>query len=120
MPIFIPAEYSSEVRGALGVFLAMKHLNSGDGSVIPEIEGLNNRCNIRFTTEIFDTEASERVALNKLVDLTRRKPAYEQLPCAILGGKFAVYLLHHQLAFYHFPIYKFSFTYRLFSTYGYN
>lgn len=86
MPVFIPAEYSSEVRGAMGVFLAIKHLNSGDGSVIPEIEGLNERCNIRFTTEIFDTEASERVALNKLVELTRRDPENEQLPCAILGA----------------------------------
>merc|ERR1711884_732264 len=55
-------------------------------NIHPKLEELNNRCNIRFTTEIFDTEASERVALNKLVDLTRRDPENEQLPCAILGA----------------------------------
>ena len=58
IPIFVPTQYISESRGALGALLAMKHLNNGDGSVVSEVDGLDKRCNIRFTGEIFDTEAS--------------------------------------------------------------
>lgn len=36
--------------------LAMIHLNTGDGSVIPDVVGLNERCSLRFTKELSDTE----------------------------------------------------------------
>ena len=58
IPIFVPTQQKSESRGALGALLAMQHLNNGDGSVVSEVDGLDKRCNIRFTGEIFDTETS--------------------------------------------------------------
>ena len=30
--------------------LAAHHLNTGNGALVPALEGLNDRCNIRFTT----------------------------------------------------------------------
>ena len=68
-------------------------IGEGDGSVVPEVEGLDKRCNVRFTGEIFDTNASERVSLNKLIDLKNRKPGLEQVPCAFLGAAVSDYLL---------------------------
>ena len=47
------------LEGSLAVALAIQHLNTGDGSVIPQVEGLNDNCNIRFTLELFDSEMSE-------------------------------------------------------------
>jgi len=44
------------LEGAAAIYLAMKHLNTGDGSVIPEVEGLDETCNVRFTFEMSDTE----------------------------------------------------------------
>ena len=67
--------------------------------MVPEVEGLDKRCNIRFTGEIFDTEASERTSLNKLIELKNRKPGSEQLPCAFLGASVSDFflLLHLQI-----------------------
>ena len=31
--------------------IAIEHLNTGDGSIVPALAGLNERCNLRFTTE---------------------------------------------------------------------
>ena len=46
------------VQGLLGVYLALKHLNDGNGEVISILDGINSKCNIRFTTEFFDTNGS--------------------------------------------------------------
>ncbi|CAB9514233.1 hypothetical protein SEMRO_640_G179920.1 [Seminavis robusta] len=66
---------------AAAVALAVQDLNSGNGVVVPEVEGLNERCNIRFTTEWFDTEFQGGVALARVVDVTSRST---QKPCAFL------------------------------------
>ncbi|CAB9531646.1 expressed unknown protein (Partial), partial [Seminavis robusta] len=68
---------------AAAVALAVQDLNSGNGVVVPEVEGLNERCNIRFTTEWFDTEFQGGVALARVVDVTSRST---QKPCAFLGA----------------------------------
>ena len=36
-------------------YLAVKHLNEGDGSIINEITGLNKTCNIKFELEVIDS-----------------------------------------------------------------
>lgn len=36
--------------------MAMEHWNSGNGVIVDEIEGVNETCFIRFTTEVFDTQ----------------------------------------------------------------
>jgi len=38
--------------------LAINHWNNGNGVVVKEIEGVNDSCKIRLTTEMFDTQVS--------------------------------------------------------------
>ena len=59
--------YSFETAAA--VALAAHHLNSGDGSVVPEVKGLDKRCNVRFSTDAYDTQYRERVGVDKVIDL---------------------------------------------------
>jgi hypothetical protein len=67
------------------VALALQDLNEGNGIIIPEIEGLNKRCNVRFTTEWADTAFTPGVAIKAAVEQLNR-PVPEQTPCAFLGA----------------------------------
>ena len=58
MPLFNNMGDSDRIKAALGAYLAMKHLNYGNGEVITELKNLNSRCNMRFTTEFFNTKGS--------------------------------------------------------------
>lgn len=66
--------------------LALEHLNSGNGAVVKEVEGLNERCPIRFSTEFLDTKNSPRVAMGQLNSIFARE---EHLPCAFLGNSYS-------------------------------
>lgn len=72
---------------AVGVALAIHHLNVGDGSLIGEVEGLNDRCNIRFTTDFADCGFEAGYGVTEIVRLTdpARLKEGKQLPCAIVG-----------------------------------
>lgn len=71
---------------AAAITLAAHHLNSGDGSIVPQVQGLNETCGIRFTVEFADTEYTGGVALNHVIAATGRKPGLERLPCAFIGA----------------------------------
>ena len=58
MPVFNNMGDSDRIKAALGAYLAMKHLNHGNGEVISELKNINLRCNMRFTTEFFNTKGS--------------------------------------------------------------
>lgn len=75
------------MEGAAVIHLAMMQLNTGDGSIIPEVQGLNETCDLRFTFEAFDTENYQTTVVNDLIDLMAREPnrTSESLPCAFLG-----------------------------------
>ena len=73
-------------EGSLGVFLAAHHLNAGDGSIVPEVAGLPDRCNVRFAVENLDSERNQRPAVDRMIDLLGRRPGLDRLPCAILGN----------------------------------
>mmetsp|Transcript_256 Transcript_256/g.567 ORF Transcript_256/g.567 Transcript_256/m.567 type:complete len:168 (+) Transcript_256:163-666(+) len=73
------------VEGGAAAMLAAQHLNTGDGSLVPEVAGLSDRCPIRFTVEFMDTEFVESSAVNSVIDLTDRKLP-EREPCAIIGA----------------------------------
>jgi hypothetical protein len=97
----IPPEVSATVRipdmfpthrTFLAALLAVQHLNTGDGSVIPEIEGLNKKCNLRFTTEAFDTYRSPNAAVNHALRVMNRQPLGQPpsnlpSPCMFLGAE---------------------------------
>jgi hypothetical protein len=86
-PVRVPFNVWKLHQGFVSVFLAMQHLNTGDGRVIPEVEGLNERCNLRFTTESFDTILSENVAVNHALDVMDRDPNGNlPSPCMFLGA----------------------------------
>jgi Receptor family ligand binding region len=82
VPQLLGFEWSANVA------LAAHHLNTGDGSIVPEVEGLDKRCKIRFTTEFIDTQFSEGVALNHVIAQTNREPGSltERNPCAFIGA----------------------------------
>lgn len=75
-------------EGAAAIHLAMMHLNTGDGTVVADVQGLNETCPLRFTFEVFDTENYETTLVNSLIELNAREPnqTEEPLPCAFLGS----------------------------------
>ena len=72
--------------GVASVSLAMEHLNTGNGSIVPEISGLNETCPLRFTTKSFDPQCSQLTALDHVIFLTDRSIAGQLYPAAILGA----------------------------------
>lgn len=79
-PARVPFPFMGVLEDSLAVALAAKHLNTGHGSVVPEVEGLKDRCNVRFTTEYFDSEMSEKRAVDQTIDILNRVPGEERLP----------------------------------------
>lgn len=73
--------------GSAGAMLAIHHWNNGNGLVVKDIEGINETCPIRFTTEIFDTESNAVPAVKGLTDMIIRSPIDPATPqpCAIVG-----------------------------------
>eukprot|EP00980_Cylindrotheca_fusiformis_P021958 scaffold8805_cov109-Cylindrotheca_fusiformis.AAC.4 len=75
---------------ATAMALAAHHLNVGDGTIVPEVQGLNDRCNVRFTVEFADTQYDTETALNQVVRLISRDAgAAERLPSAFVGTGFS-------------------------------
>lgn len=82
-----PFVVSSGFEYTAGVSLAAHHLNSGDGTIIHEVEGLNESCPIRFTLESFDSFYDPGQALQAFeASVTRRDPqGPDSKACAIIG-----------------------------------
>ena len=70
-----------EYAGALA--LAAQHLNTGDASVVSDLGGLPDRCNVRFTVEWFDTSLVQNHAVDEVIRATDRPLL---APCAFLGA----------------------------------
>ena len=49
--------------------LAMWHFNTGNGTIVSKLGGINERCDIRFTSEFADTFGSEFLALSTLANV---------------------------------------------------
>jgi hypothetical protein len=76
---------SSDYEQAAAVTLALAHLNTGDGSLIPQIEGLSNKCRIRFSLEVLNMAVNE--PLHQVAEVTSRSLLNEERPpCAFLGA----------------------------------
>ncbi len=72
----------------IAYFLALHHLNTGNGVVIPEIAGLDKTCPIRFTGEIIDTMYSESFTIRQVFEVLARDPLTSgpSTPCAFIGA----------------------------------
>ena len=58
IPVFTDTRDIDSKKGSIGVYLAIKHLNYGIGDVVPELNEMNEKCYMRFTTDFFNTEGS--------------------------------------------------------------
>lgn len=78
--------------GSVGALLAMHHFNTGNGSVVYELQGINRKCPIRLTTEVLDTRGSPFVAVQSLTKLLTRasSDAATPQPCALFGSQSSV------------------------------
>jgi len=85
--IRVPIFEQSTLSGIMAVSLAAQMLNTGDGSVIPEVEGLSDRCPIRFTTEVFDSSSSAAYTAQSTISaLDRKREKGDREVCAYLGA----------------------------------
>lgn len=64
---------------AVSVALAIQHLNTGDGSIVPQVAGLHEKCPVRFTIMTADTADTGGVALKHVVDQSG-------IACAFIGA----------------------------------
>eukprot|EP00594_Rhizosolenia_setigera_P014214 CAMPEP_0178967794 /NCGR_PEP_ID=MMETSP0789-20121207/17827_1 /TAXON_ID=3005 /ORGANISM="Rhizosolenia setigera, Strain CCMP 1694" /LENGTH=821 /DNA_ID=CAMNT_0020653513 /DNA_START=43 /DNA_END=2505 /DNA_ORIENTATION=+ len=62
--------------------LAINHFNNGIGTIVPELQDNNKKCNVRITTEIFDTREDHEVAVKDVIDSI----SGQRKPCTILGS----------------------------------
>ncbi|KAL3944155.1 MAG: hypothetical protein SGBAC_001764 [Bacillariaceae sp.] len=82
---FVPQKFAFEY--VAGIALAAHQLNVGDGSIIPILNGLSNRCDIKFTVSFSDTQHDSAVALEHVVDqIGRDEGSPEPQPCAFIGA----------------------------------
>jgi len=80
---YLPRQNNFE--DGIAAALAAQHLNAGDGSVVPAIEGLNERCPVRFTMEFSDTKFQGGVTLGHVHEQTSRELP-DRLPSAFIGA----------------------------------
>ena len=74
-------------ESALAKILAVRHLNSGNGSLVKEIDSLNNKCPVRFGIDFVDTKLNIGVGTTRLA---RRMVNTEVPPCVFLGSTMSI------------------------------
>ena len=85
-------DVSSEAYGGTSAaLLAMHHFNTGDGTIAPDLKGVNERCPIRLTMETIDSTSSGIKAVQELTSLVTRSPTDAQMPqpCAVMGSSWS-------------------------------
>ncbi|VEU36846.1 unnamed protein product [Pseudo-nitzschia multistriata] len=71
-------------EASVAIAMAISHLNEGNGILVKEVEGLNERCNIRFTAEFIDTQLDPGITMNRILELTDTSGTRH--PSAFLGA----------------------------------
>ena len=64
---------TNSIGGVAAINLAIEMLNTGDGSIVNQIEGINERCPIKFTTENFDTGINQIHTINQLTTVLNNR-----------------------------------------------
>jgi len=76
-------------EGLAAIALACQHLNTADGSIVPEVSEIG-QCGLKFNVASYDTALSESVAVDQVIQITdRSNDATNTLlrpPCVILGA----------------------------------
>ena len=90
-------------ESALAMQLAVKHLNEGNGILVPEVAGLDLTCPITFSTSVTDTKYNPTYAFSVVDELTESNDTnrsdattispndgyaspFEWRPCAFMGA----------------------------------
>jgi hypothetical protein len=74
-------------ESALAKVLAIQHLNDGDGSLIPEIEGLDQKCSVKFGVDFVNTQLNIG---QSTIGLARRLANTDAPPCVFLGSYLSI------------------------------
>ena len=75
------------VGGFAAAHLAIQMLNDGDGSVVPDLRDLPQKCPIRFTIEAFDTGVNPNVVADSIQQVLGRTTPQEREVCAVIGAE---------------------------------
>ena len=91
----------SALEGVAATLLALQHLNTADGSLVPQVAHIMPQCpNLHFTAQVLDSELQERIAMDHVISLVEQAPPApsssnnnnknnttpQQTPCAFLGA----------------------------------
>lgn len=74
------------IGGMAAAHLALDMLNKGDGSIVSELEGLPQRCPIRFTSETLDSTANAALTVDQVNKVLQRTTPIEREVCAFIGA----------------------------------
>lgn len=79
--------HQSSFEAAIATALAVHHLNVGDGSIVPQLHGLNETCPVRFTIDFVDTAFQPGTGLRRLISRLQQGVAGRRPPpCAFVGA----------------------------------
>jgi len=73
-------------EGVAALLLALEHLNTGNGTIVPELNGINERCPLKFYTNSFDTKGNPKAGVSHIMNLTDREQDQQLIPYAFLGA----------------------------------
>lgn len=66
------------------MLLAIHHFNNGNGVVVKEIDGINQRCSIRFSSEFHDSQYTPKTVVKGITHVVTQNAVK---PCAIVGAR---------------------------------
>jgi ABC-type branched-subunit amino acid transport system substrate-binding protein len=101
IPIVVPFTYELDdgsfevddwdVSITVGYFVAVKHFNDRNPSILGNLPALFHGCDIQFSTEIYDSQYSPVVGSRYIADLLQRKnnSLEAPYPAAIVGGAYS-------------------------------
>mmetsp|Transcript_29819 Transcript_29819/g.69489 ORF Transcript_29819/g.69489 Transcript_29819/m.69489 type:complete len:978 (+) Transcript_29819:398-3331(+) len=69
----VPWNTIGSIESIFALALAAQHLNTGNSSIVDQVEGLPDRCPVRFSLEVADSELSESVTVNSVVETLSRQ-----------------------------------------------
>ena len=77
------------LQGVAATLLAISHINTGNGSIIPEIAQMPQKCpQLKLSTEILDSQLDERKAIDHVIGVLERDPVTtsQPIPCSFIGA----------------------------------
>lgn len=77
-------------RELAAVYMAIQHFNNGNGVVVPEVSGIDQRCPIRLTAELIDSKYTPAIPVQSLTRIMGNRDtstAQAPIPCGVVGAR---------------------------------